>query len=51
MAKKNNMIIVGTDCENCKFFKDNGKNKITCIARNKTYFYGQYVPCDDKKEK
>ena len=51
MAKRNNMIIAGTDCKKCDFFKEKDNDKIICLARNKTYFYGQYVPCDDKKKK
>lgn len=50
MAKCENMIIVGDDCKGCKYFKDNNNNKVTCEARNKTYYYGQYVPCENREE-
>lgn len=43
------IILAGTDCEDCVYFKDNKNNKITCEARNKEYYYGQCIACDDKK--
>ena len=47
----NNMIIVGAECKDCKHFKNsNNNNKVICLARNKTYYYGQCVPCDDKEK-
>lgn len=46
----NNMIIVGAECKDCKHFKDNNNNKVTCLARNKTYYYGACIPCDDKEK-
>ena len=47
---KDDMIIVGTDCEGCKYFVDNKNNKVTCNARNKQYYYGQCIMCDDKED-
>lgn len=46
---KDNMILAGTDCQDCRYFKDNNNNKITCSARNKQYYYGQYIHCDNKE--
>ena len=53
MAKKGDMIIVGADCEDCKYLENNENNKnnkVICKAKNKTYFYGQYVQCDNKEK-
>ena len=47
---KGDMILAGTDCEDCKYFRDNKNNKIICEARNKEYYYGQCIAaCDDKE--
>lgn len=50
--------MVTTDkCETCKYGcidkTDKAKWIVKCKARDKTYIYGQRVPCDDyeKKEK
>lgn len=53
MAKENEMIIAGADCKGCMFLEDNTEstNKITCKAKNKKYYYGQCIPCDDKRLK
>lgn len=52
MAKKDDMIIVGTDCEECKYYDGNIiNNMVICEARNKKYYYGQCIPCDDKEKK
>lgn len=50
MSKNNEMIIVGADCVGCKYYKDKDNHKITCKARNKDYYYGQCIPCEDKEE-
>ena len=46
------MIIVGADCKDCKYLEylleDN--NRVMCQARNKKYYYGQCIPCEDKEE-
>lgn len=44
------MIICGRDCEDCvnaQFVEDRKSLKVFCEARNKEYYYGQRVPCDD----
>lgn len=46
------MIIVGKDCENCKFCtindRDRSRVKVHCAVRDKDYYYGQCIPCEDK---
>lgn len=51
MPKNEDMIIAGDDCEDCIYFVDTSEvnHKITCGARNKQYYYGQCIPCDDMK--
>lgn len=44
-------ITCGRDCEGCKYamFMSDG-NVIMCAARDKKYYYGQKVPCEDYEE-
>lgn len=51
MAEKNNCITVGKDCEECAYCEMGAKNTVKCTAKNKTYYFGQYVPCEEKKKK
>ena len=48
----NGMIIVGKECEECRFatIDDSDKAKIVvyCGARDKFYIWGQCIPCDDR---
>lgn len=48
-------MITTDKCETCKYAEidDSNKARITvyCKARDKKYFYGQRVPCEDRKEK
>lgn len=48
------MIICGKDCEDCKFGtildEDKARVKVYCQTREKTYYYGQCIPCDDKQK-
>lgn len=50
-----NMIICGKDCDDCTYavFNDDNKAvvKIHCSARDKDYYYGQSIQCDDKEKK
>ena len=49
-----NMIICGKDCNDCvyaSFDDDKAKLKVHCSARNKDYYYGQSIPCEDKEKK
>lgn len=47
MAK---MLVAGRDCENCVHAEIKNGGDVICHKRNKKYFYGQYVPCEDKEE-
>ena len=49
MSKDVEVIIVGAECEGCKYFKVKDRNKVICEARDKTYYYGQCIQCDDKE--
>ncbi len=50
-----NMIICGRDCENCVHGIIDDKNvariKVYCDAKEKSFWFGQCIPCDDKKKK
>lgn len=47
-----NMIIVGKDCEKCSFgtIEDTNKArvKVYCTQREKWYWYGTCIPCENK---
>ena len=43
------MITAGVDCADCIYYEDKG-NKVGCTARDKTYYYGQKLPCEDKEK-
>ena len=49
--------ILTSECEFCKYGTVDKTNiarvKVHCSYKNKTYFYGAYIPCDDmeKREK
>ena len=49
-----NMIIAGPDCSNCIYSTindyDTARIKVVCTARGKEYWYGQCIPCEDKKK-
>lgn len=51
MGKNNEMIIVGDDCDDCKYFEkdSSNNNRIMCKARKRKYYYGQCIPCEDKE--
>ena len=46
-----NMIIAGHDCKKCIHYKETEESnfKITCLAKNKKYFYGQRIPCEERE--
>ncbi len=50
-----NMIIVGRDCENCVYGEIDDSNiariKVFCAAKEKTYWFGQCIPCEDIKKR
>lgn len=45
-------MICTSECEECKrgVIQDENKAKIKvfCTLKNKSYYYGQMIPCDDK---
>lgn len=42
------MKIICTDkCVECKYCNQLNKSKILCVNKNKQYYYGQYVNCDE----
>ena len=53
MARTNDVIIIGKECGNCRYCTEMedelGRAKIYCGKRDKTYWYGQCVPCEDKE--
>lgn len=51
MARNGEMIIAGVDCEGCTYYKDNEdiNHKIICKARDKQYYYGQCIICEEKE--
>lgn len=52
MSKELTVEIMGKFCEDCKFATvlDDDKRKIIvhCGARDKNYYWGQCIPCNDK---
>lgn len=47
------MIICGAECEDCVHYvgEDEDRRKIYCAAKEKTYWYGQCIPCESKVKK
>lgn len=49
-----NMIIT-SECEECNHSTiddlDKARVKIYCSAKNKTYYWGQCIPCDSKEKR
>lgn len=54
MAEAEKMILTSKDCQECEYgsIEEITKAKIiiNCSARNKRYYLGQYVQCDDKRK-
>lgn len=46
-------MIITSECEHCKYgiIDDSNKARIMvyCSYRDKKYFYGQCIPCEDKE--
>lgn len=44
-------MILTSECENCKYSSIDDSNKarvkIYCSEKEKTYYWGQYVPCEN----
>lgn len=48
-------MILTSECENCKFGiikdEDKAKVKVLCTYKEKEYYYGQCIPCDNKTKR
>lgn len=48
-------MINTSECESCKYstIDDTNKSrvKVHCSLREKTYYYGQCIPCEDKENR
>ena len=48
-------VILTSECETCKYGRiddsDKSRVKAICSYKNKTYFYGQCIPCDYHEER
>ena len=48
-------MILTSECEQCIHSVINEENKervkVYCSVKDKTYFWGQCIPCEDKKRK
>lgn len=57
MSREHKKMINASKCEECEYGSTDDSNRaritIYCSKKNKKYFYGQYIPCDDfnKKQK
>lgn len=49
------MILAGVDCENCAYGSidesDKARLMVYCQYKDKTYYYGQCIPCDSKTKR
>lgn len=45
-------MILTSECENCKYGtvddSNKAKVKVYCSIKEKSYYYGQCIPCDNK---
>lgn len=48
------ILIAGRDCDNCIYCsiieETRSRIFVECDVRGKRYYYGQCVPCEDKRE-
>lgn len=48
-------MILTSECEDCEYGiindDDPAKIKVFCSYRNKEYYYGQCIPCENKTKK
>ena len=48
------MIIAGKECENCRHGNiiehSKGLIKVYCSVKDKEYYYGQCIPCENKSK-
>lgn len=49
-----NTITVGKECEACKYYQLIEESKkdvyVYCAAKNKKYYYGQRIVCEEKEK-
>ena len=51
MKGNNNLIIAGKDCEHCPNYTYGDDKRVYCkLKENRSFFYGQYMFCEDYKE-
>ena len=47
-------MITTDECEHCRYGtvieEDKAHIKVYCVKKDRTYYYGQCVPCDDKSK-
>lgn len=47
-------MINTSECEKCRFGSvddsDKARVKVFCSKKEKSYYYGQCIPCDDKEK-
>ena len=46
-------MIITSECLDCEhgFVCEDNNQKVHCSLKNKDYFFGQRIPCEDKKRK
>lgn len=45
------MVVAGSDCEKCLYFMPcENRAKVKCEARDREYYFGQRIPCEDRKD-
>lgn len=46
-------MITTAECLQCEFgsMSKDSKQKVYCSVKDKTYIYGQRIPCENKKKK
>lgn len=46
-------MIITSECLECEFGSacENNKQKVYCSLKNKDYFFGQRIPCENKTGK
>lgn len=49
------MILAGVDCENCVYGSidetDKTKLRVYCQYKDRNYYYGQCIPCENKTKR
>lgn len=49
MSKAPDVIVIGSDCEKfrCRYFAEIDNKKVYCGFKEKEYYYGQCIPCEN----